>query len=1291
MAFTSKDDINILQATDAATVGAGAGNDRYILDSSVLSSGQSITISDAQGLNTLQLVGGLVIVGSQIDNNALQLTLSNGATVSVLGAATFLFQTGGNALTGSGGTTQSYGDFAVQSLGALAVPAAGEDPVAGAANRTVDPQGGVVDPDDNGEDPVVDPDDDIGVVDPGAGGDPGTGGNVGDGAALLLSPATDDLVGTAGDDLFDGVTNAIEGATNTLTGDDFILAAGGFDTLQLAQDITDADLAGVIGVERIETVSQTITLGSNASKSGLQELVNANELDSTITLGFALNGPFSLEVPTDTTDTVVLAGDILQAFNVIFAGDLVGDGFADPVNDPMSFDNSGPLDTTDEGVLLGAAVGTSSLLFVNNQNADGQQLFLGGFDQMALGTAGDDRFDARDLDDADDRGGTLSPLFADVTNGIAVFAGKGDDTLAGGPGSNYLDGGAGDDTFILDAVNTVGPQTLLGGTGKDVLQVSATPDASAVLNLSGFELIELAEATTLTLSTAVLAANPIVSVAGVQGGDTERLVLNDLDGLNDTVDLTSLLVTDAQITLNGLGGDDTLTGTKGADLINGGAGNDILTGGAGVDTVNGGDGDDVIIVSGANDSGAESLDGGAGTDTLRALDTINLLGAAQLIGFERIAMDQGANVTLSAIQFNDNALAEIVGTAGGPVETLTVIGDGNANNINLSVPTVQNAVLAAMGQGGDDFLTASALGSLLDGGAGNDILNGRAGNDTLTGGLGNDTLFGDEGNDTLTGGAGVDIVNGGAGDDLIIVSAADDAGVSESLDGGDGTDTLRVTGNLVFDLSATVKNFEAVTFAEAASVTLSAVQFAANPALASVTGTAGGVTETFTVMGDGADDTIDLSQIATVLNAALVAMGQIGDDTLTASALGSQLDGGAGNDTLNGGDGIDTLIGGLGDDILNGGAGNDTLTGGAGVDTVNGGAGDDLIIVSGANDSGAGEVLDGGAGRDRLNVGIGDLVLDPTATVKNFEAILLDGELQPSMEAAHLTVSLTQFNANPDLDTINDSGNNGKASFTVMGDDSATTLDLSNITMGNLTTSNSDKPQIIADGTVGTVNTLIGSPFSDLLIGGANGNTIIGGAGDDFIRAGTGGDIIAGGAGRDDIELGTGSDLVSVDGITSDRDRSDAFGFMQDDQVALTDITGAMGSELPVEFASVADVMNMDFDINHIIADTSENLGQFFNNDDERSFNLVPALQMDFSAQFPNGLYIYITDAARLYFTANGDLSDLLSRDIFRVGGFFEDTREEFVAVGFDASEKPELSENNFVFGAPLDPMFGAI
>ena len=141
MSFTTGNDINILQGTDLLTVGAGAGNDRYVLDASTLNPNQRITLSDTQGTNTLQLAGGLAIVSSLVANDSLQLTLINGAVITVLGASSFRFQTGGNAINGTGGTVQTYADFATLSLGLTGVPVSGAAPAAG-GTKTVSDTGG---------------------------------------------------------------------------------------------------------------------------------------------------------------------------------------------------------------------------------------------------------------------------------------------------------------------------------------------------------------------------------------------------------------------------------------------------------------------------------------------------------------------------------------------------------------------------------------------------------------------------------------------------------------------------------------------------------------------------------------------------------------------------------------------------------------------------------------------------------------------------------------------------------------------------------------------------------------------------------------------------------------------------------------------------------------------------------------------------------------------------------------------------------------------------------------------
>ena len=81
-------------------VGKGAGDDTYILSPELIDAGAQITITDAAGANTIQLIGGLEITASQTAATAIQLTLSNGAVVTVLGADSYTFALGGNPLTG---------------------------------------------------------------------------------------------------------------------------------------------------------------------------------------------------------------------------------------------------------------------------------------------------------------------------------------------------------------------------------------------------------------------------------------------------------------------------------------------------------------------------------------------------------------------------------------------------------------------------------------------------------------------------------------------------------------------------------------------------------------------------------------------------------------------------------------------------------------------------------------------------------------------------------------------------------------------------------------------------------------------------------------------------------------------------------------------------------------------------------------------------------------------------------------------------------------------------------------
>lgn len=112
MAFTSNDDVNLLQAADAVNIGAGEGNDTYIVTSSLMSAGQTINISDSDGQNSLKLVGGVTVVSSMFTNNAVQLTLNNSSVVNIFNADNFKYLLGGDAFSPIGANELNFTSFA---------------------------------------------------------------------------------------------------------------------------------------------------------------------------------------------------------------------------------------------------------------------------------------------------------------------------------------------------------------------------------------------------------------------------------------------------------------------------------------------------------------------------------------------------------------------------------------------------------------------------------------------------------------------------------------------------------------------------------------------------------------------------------------------------------------------------------------------------------------------------------------------------------------------------------------------------------------------------------------------------------------------------------------------------------------------------------------------------------------------------------------------------------------------------------------------------------------------------
>ncbi|MFT4025926.1 MAG: tandem-95 repeat protein [Novosphingobium sp.] len=408
-----------------------------------------------------------------------------------------------------------------------------------------------------------------------------------------------------------------------------------------------------------------------------------------------------------------------------------------------------------------------------------------------------------------------------------------------------------DSGFTVDVGSSlvIAPASLLAndfdpdGTSPSLLSVGNAVNGTVSINASGqivftpttsasgtgtFDYVIGDGALTATASVTVTIAAPSVPwVYGTNGNDGlwgQQNVVNRIDGLagNDTITggiLADELVGgagDDQI-YAGAGndiiraddGNDTVTGDAGDDQIDGGAGDDKLYGGTGNDTIDAGDGNDFVT----GDAGNDILLGGAGNDLLYAGDGDDTVDGGA--GDDTITGDNGADI-LSGGSGNDTIYAgagndqldggdgddKLYGDAGddvlsGGLGNDLIEGGGGIDTVDYSYATANLTVNLALTSAqtvatGDVDTIYNAEN--LTGGSGNDTLIGNSGANIIRGGSGDDRLTGGAGNDTLDGGAGTDIaVFAGVSTTYSISTVGGNIRIVDnntSQDGNDGTDTL---------------------------------------------------------------------------------------------------------------------------------------------------------------------------------------------------------------------------------------------------------------------------------------------------------------------------------------------------------------------------------------------------------------------------------------------------------------------------------------------------------------------
>lgn len=535
----------------------------------------------------------------------------------------------------------------------------------------------------------------------------------------------------------------------------------------------------------------------------------------------------------------------------------------------------------DDGRLKNLIVLSNSADLDSNIDAPLKVGFVGGFLGLSLGGAPSVKYTypsgGAQINVADGVGPLL--LFYNDRTGDSVLQGsKLGDFIYGGSGNDVLNGGGGDDTLV----GNLGTNIIRGGAGNNTASYIGYdgPNEPDTLGVEVF-----------------LDEREAYNRAGFVFHDT----LIDVQNAVGTRFL-DILVGDA--------GDNILEGLNGADVIRGGAGIDTssyetsaFSVGVNLTTkVNtGGDAEGDILESIENvwgsryadfltgDAKANVLEGGAEADQLFGA------GGSDTASYEHSLLGVTVNLTTGANTGGDaegDILTDIENLRGSRYEDV-LAGDATANVLEGGAKADQ-----LFGAGGSDtasyehsllgvtvnLATGSYSGgdaqgdSLTDienvrGSQNADTLTGDATANVLAGGAGNDRLFGGEGNDTLRGDAGSDTLVGGVDDERLVVIEA-----PTLVQGDAGNDKLFLIGIETFTFTDTnFKEIETVYVRDALTLDMS------------------GVSTKVAIAVQNAETTL-----ATVT-------GTKGNDTITAGAGDTVIDGSTGSDKLYAGAGVDTF------------------------------------------------------------------------------------------------------------------------------------------------------------------------------------------------------------------------------------------------------------------------------------------------------------------------------------------------------------------------------------------------
>lgn len=560
------------------------------------------------------------------------------------------------------------------------------------------------------------------------------------------------------------------------------------------------------------------------------------------------------------------------------------------------------------------------------------------------------------------------------------------DTLSGDAGNDTLNGYTANDTLT----GGLGNDSLIGGGGLDTYYYTAGDGADTIYDGGNLNEADQLIITGYDLSAAVFSrvGNTNDIRINFTGSTTDFITITDgFENGNDTFETISFAsggsknVADLRIevianqattgndtivgwgswsnTVDGLAGNDSLTGGSYADILSGGAGNDTVKGEYGNDTLTGNSGTDSIVGGVGSDTYLYTT--GDGADTINDNGSTNQSDTLQLSGYDL------ASTIFTRVNNSSDFKLTFVGSATDSITIKNGLEDNTstfelvtfANSDTRTLSQIRDEVLTKQMTTGNDTITGWLnVANTISGNSGNDSLYGGIQSDTLNGDAGNDTIMGEAGNDAISGGSGTDSVKGGEGDDVYTYHINDGADTLFESSITNGNDSLLIDG---YDLSSAVFSRVGnstdlrINFNGSATDYIT-VQYGLDTAvntLETVNFASGGSKTAAQLRIDvlnnqcttGNDTIIGWTFQANTID------GNAGNDSITSSGYADSLSGGSGNDTILGGGNNDTVSGGEGNDSITGDAGNDILNGNAGIDTLTGSAGNDIFKFDNLTDS----------------------------------------------------------------------------------------------------------------------------------------------------------------------------------------------------------------------------------------------------------------------------------------------------------------------------------------------------